>query len=204
MLLTEWKKRYNVPLNKTLKNKTIKYANSRNWYNNSYAAIQKRYKSHTSLFIKLLAVTSPRTTVKRNLYLADKTLRYIIQNKPIDFSYGITNKTTRKNVDRVINNKPIHGPKVKAFAAALNSDSSQIVIDSWMLKVFNINRSAPTQDDRVHIKTIINKLSNQLNLTPAETQACLWSYTKNELNDTPFKEDNDFSEYLKQSKIEDW
>lgn len=204
MLLTEWKKRYSVPLNKTLKDKVVKYQNSRNWYNNSRAAIQKRYKNNTSLFIKLLAVTSPRTTVKRNLYLADKTLRYIRQNKPIDFSYGITNKTTRKNVDRVINNKPINGPKVKAFAAALNGDSKQVVIDSWMLKAFNIKRSAPTPNDRVHIKTVINKIADQLHMTPAEVQACLWSYAKNELNDSPFKEDNDFSEYLKQSKLEDW
>jgi hypothetical protein len=195
--LTKWRKRYNVPSNKYLKDRTIYYIEQKDWYRQSYKAIKNKYGQNTDLFIKLLAATSPRNTVKRNLFLANKTLTYILDNKPIDFSYGIANKAILNNVNRIIANKPINGPKVRAFSLALSGDADQVVIDSWMLKAFNIKRQAPTPNDRVHIKTIINKLSDQTNLKPCEIQACLWSYAKNELNNSPFKEDNDFSYYMK-------
>lgn len=202
--MTTWRNRYNVPTNKYLKDRTKYYIGQKDWYRQSYQAIKNKYGPYTDLFIKLLAATSPRNTVKRNLFLANKTLKYIIDNKTIDFSYGIANKAILNNVNRIIADKPINGPKVRAFSKALSGELDQVVIDSWMLKAFNIKRASPTPNDRVHIKTIINKLSDQMDLEPSEIQACLWSYAKNELNDSPFKEDNDFSYYMKQTKIEDW
>jgi hypothetical protein len=67
------------------------------------------------------------------------------------------------------------------------------------MRVFNLKRRAPTKCDIRQIKTIINKIATELNLYPAEVQACLWSYAKTELNKTNFKEDKDFSFYLKET-----
>ena len=204
MLLSEWRNKYNVPTNKKLIEKTLFYKANKDWYNNSLKAIKCKYGIHTNKFIKLLGVTSPRNTVKRNLYLADKTLKYDILDKDIDFSYGIANKQIKNNVDKVLTNKSFGGIKVNAFVKALQGDLNQCVIDSWMLKAFNIGAQSPRPNDLKHIKTIINKIAIQTNLKPSEVQACLWCYAKAELNDSPFKEDNDFSYYMQQTKLNDY
>ena len=200
MLLSKWRKKYNVPTNKKLTDKTLLYRQNKDWYISSNKAIRDKYGKQTDLFIKLLGVTSPRNTVKRNLYLADKTLNYFISDKLIDFSYGIANKQIKKNIDKVLSDKPFGGIKVNAFVKALNGDLSQVVIDSWMLKAFNIGAQSPRPNDLIHIKTIVNKIVIETNLQPSEVQACLWCYAKAELNDSPFKEDNDFSYYMKEDK----
>jgi len=204
MLLSEWRNKYNVPTNKKLIEKTLFYRQNKDWYTKSLKAIQNKYGIHTDKFIKFLGVTSPRNTVKHNLFLADKTLKYSILNKPIDFSYGIANKQIKVNVDKVLNNKPFGGVKVNAFVKALLGDLNQVVIDSWMLKAFNIHAQAPRPNDLKHIKTIIKKIALETNLKPSEVQACLWCYAKAELNDSPFKENNDFSYYMQQTKLNDY
>ena len=204
MNLTHWRQKNNTPTNKLLTDKVLEYIYNKDWYTKSLKAIQNKYGVHTDTFIDMLAVISPRTTVKRNLLLADKTLKYSILNKEIDFSYGIANKQIRNNVDKVLNKKPYGGQKVNKFAAALKGNLNKVVIDSWMLKAFNVNRQSPTKNDIEHITRIIDKLSKELDLLPAEVQACLWCYAKTELNDSPFKEDNDFSFYIRQSRLNDY
>ena len=204
MLLSEWRNKYSVPTNKTLIEKTLFYKDNKDWYSNSLKAIKNKYGIHTNRFIKLLGVTSPRNIVKRNLFLADKTLKYAILDKEVDFSYGIANKQIKKNVDKVLNDKPFGGIKVNAFVKALTGDLSQVAIDTWMLKAFNIYAQSPRPNDLIHIKTIINKIATQTNLKLSEVQACLWCYAKAELNDSPFKEDNDFSFYMQQTRLNDY
>jgi len=204
MLLSEWRNKYNVPTNKKLIEKTLFYKENKDWYSNSLKAIKGKYGIHTNRFIKLLGVTSPRNTVKRNLFLANKTLNYSILDKDIDFSYGIANKQILNNVTKVLNDKPFGGVKVNAFVEALAGDLNQVVIDSWILKAFNIGAQSPRPNDLIHIKTIINKIAIETELKPSEVQACLWCYAKAELNDSPFKEDNDFSYYMQQRQIEDF
>ena len=198
MLLSEWRKKYSVPTNKKLIEKTLFYKGNKDWYSNSFKAIKNKQGIHTDKFIKLLGVTSPRNTVKHNLFLANKTLKYSILSKEIDFSYGIANTQIKRNVDKVLSNKPFGGVKVNAFVKALLGDLNQVVIDTWMLKAFNLNVQSPRPNDLVHIKTIINKIALQTNLKPSEVQSCLWCYAKTELNDSPFKENNDFSYYMKE------
>ena len=161
MLLSEWRNKYNVPTNKLLTDKVLYYEDNKNWYTNSLKAIKDKHGIHTDKFIKLLGVTSPRNTVKHNLFLATKTLRYSIIHKEIDFSYGIANKQIKKNVDKVLSDKPFGGVKVNAFVKALTGDLSQVVIDSWMLKAFNIHAQSPRPNDLIHIKTIINKIATE-------------------------------------------
>jgi len=209
MNLTTWRKKYNIPTNKLLAKKCLEYRDARDWYANSRAAIDKllteRYQypvyMQRKLFIDILAATSPRQSVKRNLKC---TLDIYIELIMGDGNYkkiscGIATKQIHKNIERaIISTKELHGQKVRAFAEALNGNKEAVVIDSWVLKAFGIPRQTPTPNDVVHITTIIKKLSDKVGLAPCEVQACLWSYAKTELNDTPFKEDNDFSHYIKE------
>lgn len=184
-------------MNKTLLiNKTLQYSNNKQWYYNSNKIIKQLFKNDYKLFIKILAVTSPRNTVKRNTFLALKTYFYIKQNKKIDFSYGIANLIIKRNVNRILNNKSVNGIKVNSFIDSLLLKDNSICIDVWMLKAFNIKRNAPTQKDiRIIIKTI-KYISEVTGFKTYEVQACLWCYAKKELNTSVHKSYKDFKSFL--------
>lgn len=194
--LKDWRKKYNIPTNKFLKQKVLLYIKSKDWYTNSTRVIREKFGNDSELFINLLASTSQRNSVSFNVKIAIKTLIYHKNNIPIDFKFGIASKQIKKNVDKCFKGDKLGGQKINAFANALKGDLNSIVIDTWMMHVFNLYRKVPTGCDLRNMKKIINKLSLELNLKPAEIQACLWSYAKIELNDSIFKEDNDFSFYL--------
>jgi hypothetical protein len=183
-------------LNKRFLEKTEEYIHNKNWYLNSNNLIKSKFKNDYILFIKLLAVTSPRNTVKRNTFLALKTFDYIKTNKTIDFSYGIANKQIKNNVNRVINGKYIKGKKINSFIDSLLLKDGSICIDVWMLKAFNIKRIIPTNKDIRIISKTVKTIAKKLNLKTYEVQACLWCYAKKELNDSVHKEYKDFSSYL--------
>ncbi len=195
--LTRWARRYKPPSLKFLADRVQEYYRASNWYRQSYHTI-KTYLEDPELFIKLLAATSQRNSVKANTAAALDAYRCIQTNTPITKKYGIADKLIKENISRIKQGAPLKGPKIKSFAAALNGDSDKIVIDVWMLRAFNIKRQAPTPLDRYCIQERITQLSNKLNMAPRDVQACLWTWAKTELNNTSFKESYDFSYYLKQ------
>lgn len=193
----QWIKKNNAPDINLLIEKTQQYIKNKNWYKNSNALI-KRYFKHSNLFIDILAITSPRTTVKRNCINAMATYKEIVNNKPLTVSYGITHKNTKKNIDLMLTDNMFSGQKINAFSNALKlKDNNSIVIDVWMLKAFNLKRKSPTNSDTIHITAIVKEIALKLGLKPYEAQACLWVYAKTELNTTVHKDSNDFSYYIK-------
>lgn len=188
---------YNIPSYNFLEKKVKQYINNKTWYNNAYHAIYKKYGSDTELFIKLLAVTSPRNTVKTNVIYAKRMYHAIKSGKSVDnLKCGIATKAILRNVKRVIRNDDIRGKKITAFCDALLGNVNSVTVDVWMLKAFNIKRHAPTPLDIKYITHMCNVLSKRLNIPPRSVQACLWCYAKTELNDTKHKDIKDFSYYL--------
>jgi len=100
------------------------------------------------------------------------------------------------NVLRACGRKPLKGVKTTTFALALAGDEDAIVIDTWIMKIFN--RHSARSGELRHIPTIIRKVAKAVDMTPAQTQACLWTYAKTELNGTRHKEMGDFATYLKE------
>ena len=197
MNIDRWTNKNNIPTIRMLIEKTKKYMHNKDWYLNSNALI-KQYFKHSDLFIDILAITSPRTSVKRNCINAVATYDQITNHKPLTVSYGITHTNTKKNIDLMLTDYVFSGIKINAFSNALKlKDSNNIVIDTWMLKAFNLKRQAPTKNDIIHITSIVKEIAKQLKLKPYQVQACLWVYAKTELNTTRFKESYDFSYYLK-------
>ena len=193
----QWIKKNNIPDITLLTEKTKKYIYNKHWYKNSNALIKKYYE-HSNLFIDILAITSPRTTVKRNCINAIATYDQIVNNKPLTISYGITHKNTKKNIDKMLTSNIFNGKKVNAFSNALKlKDNNNIVIDVWILKAFNLKRHAPTNNDTIHITAMIKEIALSLSIKPYEAQACLWVYAKTELNTTIHKDSHDFSYYLR-------
>lgn len=192
----KWDKEYNTPSDYILKTKTIQYIDNKDWYKNSSDYIKGLFGENSELFISLLSATSPRNSVKSNVKYALHAYYSILNHRPIRKKYGIANKNIQENIKRIVNGEPIHGVKINAFSDALNGNLNSIVIDSWMLKAFNIKRQAPTPRDIRNISHRIRRISGQMGLKPSEVQACLWSWVKTEHNDTKFKESYDFSKYL--------
>lgn len=206
MNITTWTKKNNIPTYDKLILKTKKYIKNKNWYKNSNKLIKAYYKNKSNMFIDILAITSPRTTVKQNTKNAIKTINNM--DKIDKMTYGITTKQTRKNLKLYLKTGTFNGLKINQFADSLNLIDGSICIDVWMLKAFNINRNAPTYNDVKHINHMVKHIAKKLNLKTYEVQASLWSYAKNELNDTSSKDYYDFTYYLKainnQSKIDDY
>lgn len=192
-----WNAEHNAPSDYILRTKTLKYLSAKNWYKNSNEYIKDLFGDKAELFTNLLAVTSPRNTVKENVLYALHAFYTVTNKKPLTKKYGIANKNIQVNIQRVLKGDTIRGVKVLPFSKALNGDLDAIVIDVWMCKAFNLKRLAPTPRDRKYISHRINKIAQQLSLKPAEVQSCLWTWTKTEKNNTGFRESYDFSKYLK-------
>ncbi|RPI86167.1 MAG: hypothetical protein EHM34_00285 [Nitrosopumilales archaeon] len=203
--LSQWRKLNGVPTNKILRKKIIEYKNNKDWYKNTHEAIKQLFPHpyDRNLLLKLIAVTSQRNSLTVNVEFALSAFYAIKKgNDPLTLDYGLASPSIRGNIKRVLNNDLPHGNKIKPFTLCLLGDEKQIVIDSWMTKLFiNGKRKTPNKTDIKHMQTIINKFSDEMNLTPCQVQACLWCYVKTEMNDTNNKESYDYSHYISENAI---
>lgn len=137
------------------------------WYNKSKALIENLYGVDSRLFTRILAATSPRKSVVANWKLADRIYRHIKDGLNFDDLNGIL-PAHRPNILRVINNLPLSGNKVKAFAANLLGNLNEITIDVW------IKRWYEGLTD-VQIKNRIRRGAIFCDMKPAEYQAIIWT-----------------------------
>jgi len=201
--LTNWRKLNRVPTNKHLKNKVIEYVRFKDWYKKSNNAIREKFPLDSSLMNKIIASTSQQNNLKTNIDLSLLAYDYIKKGYSLqDLNFGVANPSIQGNLKRALNGQLPRGNKILPFCMALHGDYSQIVVDSHMMNLFNLNlkRKTPNITDIKHISTIIRKLSKDLRLTPCEIQASLWAYIKTESPYSRDKEVNDYSYYLNQTQ----
>lgn len=197
MNIKDWSRKNKTPAIDYLIDKTVKYSNCKDWYKNSNENIKRYYPKDYNLFIDVLAITSPITHVRLNLFNAIKTVDSIKYNRDDNIIYGLANKNIKQNLARYSKTKKFGGIKINNFAKSLRLIDGSVCIDTWMLKAFNLKRRAPTKHDVKYITRIVGKIADKLDMKTYEVQACLWVYAKTELNGTTFKESHDFSYYLK-------
>ena len=69
----------------------------------------------------------------------------------------------------------IRGPKTSAFRSALLGDTSAIVLDVWMARIFGVDqRVFGTKKGYAFYSERIREIAYQFDETPRDTQACLW------------------------------
>lgn len=86
-------------------------------------------------FARLLAATSPQADVRENVRYALDALKHLESLAAgCDSDWKPWIPCHAANVRRVIEGKPLRGPKVQAFAAALLGDDEAVVVDTWMLR----------------------------------------------------------------------
>lgn len=143
-----------------------------NWYTHAKVDI-KRVCQHKewdfNRFVDILAVTSPRVAVVRNIRAA---LYYMDTGK---FVSG-TIKNTRAAMAYYEETGEIRGPKTSAFARALKGDLDAVVLDVWMSKVFEIDQNRfRNRKIRAECERRICKAARACNIQPAELQAASWA-----------------------------
>jgi len=85
-------------------------------------------------------------------------------------------RSIRAAVDHYEQTSEIRGPKTGAFARCLLGNGDRVVLDVWMAKAFRIPQSAFNRPAvRARCEHRIAKAGERLGLTPAETQAAVWT-----------------------------
>ena len=153
-----------------------------NWYSRVREEIKSQYGDDWELFADLLAATSPRKQVSANWKLADKVYRHLVDRIPQGAgcleaclsSIGVMS-SQQPNVIRALKREPLSGPKVRAFAANLKGDMSQVTVDVWMLRLFDYDK--PTEKHRKEVVDYVIRAAAELGCEPAECQAEMWEHS---------------------------
>lgn len=141
------------------------------WYNAAIVQIETvcdGYNWGSDKFTGILAVTSPRVSVRRNCRIA---LHYAATGEL--FSNVMT--TIRRSVDHYTKTGAILGPKTGPFYRALRGDTSAIVLDVHMADLLAVKQATfSRQCVRDECESIVRRVAESLAIAPRDAQACLW------------------------------
>lgn len=142
----------------------------RRWYRHARAGVARIstfYGLPYDRLCDLIALFSPRVTVKRNLRLA---LTYARIGR---ISSDVI-RSTRLAVQHYETTGTIRGRKTAAFALVLRGDDSAIVLDTWMFRALRLPKTTRRKAIRKEACKRIRSVASELSVTPAQAQAMIW------------------------------
>lgn len=144
----------------------------RHWYSDAHTEITNRCKARgwdSSRYICILALTSPRVSVKRNVKFTEQ---YIAEGT---FASDVM-VHIRKSVVHYEYTSEIRGLKTSAFSRALLGDETALVLDVWMAYAFGVDKETVTRRyNSARIHRVVYNLAEEYNLTVAQCQAAIWA-----------------------------
>lgn len=164
----------------------------RNWYRVATAGIDYVASAEGwdfDEFCGVLATSSPRVSVLRNIRLALHFMHF--RNLRVIPMRGI-----RTSVQRFLDGKGIAGQKTNAFYHNLAGHYDHVTLDVWMAYAFDIEQSDFNKlATREECTRRVVRVARRLRIAPAEAQAAIWTgYRRGRgFNDSPF---DIVSEYL--------
>jgi hypothetical protein len=173
------------------------------WYDNIFGLLVKYFgEENARVFAKLLAATSPRQSVSRNMRLAivafTKYIRELkaklgdrgdaaAQEMIREHFNGEIMKTLRPNVARaMISTEGLSGSKVSNFFKSIAGDKNAVTLDVWMARALGLANPGPFDDEKTYgiFANAIRELSQEAGVAPREYQAAVWSGIRKESGET--------------------
>lgn len=172
-----------------------KYLKYKNWYSQSRARLIKKYGQDYKLMAGLIASTSPRFQIKRNINTAENIYRDFKAGRYDFLSYAVNNekafckkykilKAHYHNILKVLEcytkdgdfkKLVLSGLKVKSFFQNLIGNYEAVTLDIWMMRYFNYNKDYLTIRPYKRFTRIVRRLAEREGLKPCELQAILWT-----------------------------
>jgi|15BtaG_2_1085339.scaffolds.fasta_scaffold00310_18 hypothetical protein len=125
----------------------------------------------------VLAATSPRVHVRRNIKMAKLYLRFGVTSGMLPIARGALAKLPedRMCVDLDALTAGL-GPKTGPFARALAGDPDALVLDVWMARALDVEQKAlDRKGTRAKAVKRVRKTARDLGWPVAETQAAIWT-----------------------------
>lgn len=141
------------------------------WYDAAHETI-KAYAAAAGTTVArvadVLALTSPRQTVTRNVQLASQYLE-------TRSTAGMLPSVIRA-LEHWEATGEIRGPKTRAFSYALQGIPDAVVIDVWMIRAIpSLDASKSLTRKRYRdAATIVREVAAEVGMSPAATQAAIW------------------------------
>lgn len=159
-------------IERTIHNYAIKGHAARRWYVHArlvVGCLARLTDQPIGRCADVLAITSPRMSVQRNLKVA---YTYLAGQ---GFMPDVT-RSTRIAIQHYESTGEIRGPKTSAFAKALRGDNNVCVVDSHIARAFGYSEHvARSLYVRVHVTRVVRMIARRQGLTVAECQACVWA-----------------------------
>lgn len=150
------------------------------WYRRARASVESYlaseafgplYRPTLSVACDVLAITSPRVRVARNVEL---TRAYLEGPGEGVYPSGLL-PATRAALAHWEATGEVRGPKTEAFARALVGDPDALVLDTHVFQAYGHPPGRiPRAEVRRSIERSLRCLARRRGLTPAEGQAALW------------------------------
>ena len=132
-------------------------------------------------FVSVLAITSPRCAVRRNVR---NTLQFMATGALLDNTLG----AIRVSLDNYLDSGKISGQKISAFRDALLGDTTAVVLDVHMANALCVPQSGFSNKIlRERCTQRVVRVADRLNVAPRDAQACLWYGAMREANRKPDK-----------------
>lgn len=131
-------------------------------------------------FTAILAVTSPRCAVRRNVR---NTLQYMANGQLL----ANTMRSVRRSVEIWEASGEILGPKTSAFYAALMGDENAVVLDTHMAGLFAVDQKTAFKRKRelAHWCRVVRHIAKLIGESARDTQASLWYSRKLAIGENP-------------------
>lgn len=161
-----------------------------NWYSECQQVFEKLFgPERLPLVTKLFAATSINTSLKSNIKLFRKALIEIENGMPV----GRYLPNIQKQLTKVRAGGELSGPKITSFQRAMSGDKNAVVVDTWILRAFGVNkvyfrqtkgkekgrgreRSAGTDLKTYRqIEAWITEYAKNINLEPRQVCAMIWA-----------------------------
>ena len=171
------------------------------WYDNVNSLLNKYFgKDNAKTFARLLAATSPRMPVERNLTTAIQAFnQYVNEFKSRnrlstdkDVSLGddpnfrgrMANyfmKSHVPNIGRAMSGRDLSGSKVDNFQKALSGDGDAVTLDVWMGRALGIRGNLFDDPNSYQvISDAIREMAAEAGVEPRQYQAAVWTGIKKE------------------------